>query len=192
MNEETFAEKIDRRIEQFQSFKTNTHLFDAVALMSEALGRGNKILVFGNGGSSTQSSHFAAELVNRFYRDRSPLAALALTTDIANLTSIANDCGYHRVFSRQLEALARPGDIALGISTSGKSDNVLQALKAAKKRKMTTVALCGSDRTHLHKLGIDVIISIPSDDTPLIQEMHLFVLHMIAEMLEKTVLKGDK
>jgi D-sedoheptulose 7-phosphate isomerase len=187
----TISRKIDWRIEQLQRFKTAAGLSEAIALMEEALNRGNKVLVFGNGGSSTQSSHFAAELVNKFYKERPALAAIALTTDVANLTSIANDMDYKYIFSRQVEALGQPGDIALGLSTSGKSANVLEGLARAADMGLKTVALCGEHTPDLQNQGIHVIISIPSKDTPVIQEMHLFVLHMIAEFLEKSVAEQE-
>jgi D-sedoheptulose 7-phosphate isomerase len=114
------------------------------------------------------------------------LAALALTTDIANLTSIANDINYDAVFTRQLEALGQQGDVAVGLTTSGKSANVLKALESAGRMGLKTIALCGMHSDDLQNLGIDVIISIQSKDTPVIQEMHLFILHMMAECLEKT------
>ncbi|MCP5048445.1 MAG: SIS domain-containing protein [bacterium] len=185
MTDERFERKLDLRIDAYREFKKDRSLFEAAALMEEALKKGNKLLVFGNGGSAAQSSHFAAELVNRFYIDRKALPAVSLTADIANLTSIANDSDYKYVFSRQIEALGKPGDVAIGISTSGKSPNVLEALKQSHDMGLKTVALCGPFTDRLHNSVIDVIISIQADDTPLIQEMHLFVLHMMAELLEK-------
>jgi D-sedoheptulose 7-phosphate isomerase len=164
----------------------------SVDKMIDALQRGNKIMVFGNGGSSTQSSHFAAELVNRFYFDRKPLPGIALNTDIANLTAIANDSDYKYVFSRQLEAIGKAGDVAIGLSTSGRSANVLEAFKQAKKMGIVTVALCGEHSASMSALETDVVISVPSNDTPSIQEMHLFVLHTIADLLEKHFFGGEK
>lgn len=183
---DTIKRKLDERAEIFLKFKENQSLSQAYEIMDHALKNGNKILVFGNGGSSTQASHFAAELVNKFYIQGPALAAVALTTDIANITSIANDMGYELIFSRQLEALGKPGDIALGISTSGTSPNVLNALETAGRMGLKTIVLCGQNTEHLRKAGIHVIISIPSKDTPVVQELHLFVLHMLAEFLEKS------
>jgi len=160
-------QKLDLRIRQFNDFKDNRRLaavLDAVARMADSLEKGGKILVFGNGGSSTQASHFAAELVNKFYLVRKPLPAVALSADSANLTSIANDTDFKYVFSRQVEALGKPGDAAVGIST--------------------TIAVCGSHTEPLQRQGIDVIIPVLSEDTPIIQEIHLFILHTMAEMLE--------
>lgn len=189
---DTFKKKIDLRIEQFQRFKENTGVFKAVEAMVDSLKDGNKILIFGNGGSAAQSSHFAAELVNKFYFQRKALPAIALTTDTAALTSIANDMDYKYVFARQLEALAGNGDIAVGLTTSGTSPNVLEALRRAKKMNLTTIALCGNNTGGLHNLQIDVIIPVNSGDTPVIQEMHLFILHTMAEMLEKRLFAGDR
>jgi len=192
MDKKIFENKIDMRIRHWQEFKTNKSLFSAVDAMTTAINAGNKILAFGNGGSATQASHFTAELVNRFYFDRNPLPGISLTADIANLTCIANDSDYRFVFSRQLQAIGKAGDVAVGLTTSGKSANVLLGLEAALELGLHTVALCGKYTEHLHNLGIHDIISIPAVDTPVIQELHLFALHMIAEMLETKFFAGDK
>jgi D-sedoheptulose 7-phosphate isomerase len=183
-----FKRKIDSRIEQFLYFKDDSNcksIFDAIQRIADSLEKGNKILVFGNGGSATQSSHLAAELVNKFYHVRKPIPAIALVVDIANLTSIANDSDYKYVFSRQVEALGKKGDIALGLTTSGRSLNVLEALKLSKQIGLETIAMCGNNPESLENLGIDTIITVPTSDTPVIQELHLFILHTMAEMLEK-------
>jgi D-sedoheptulose 7-phosphate isomerase len=151
--------------------------------MGECLRSGHKILVFGNGGSASQAQHFASELVNRFLRERPALAALALTTDTSALTSIANDADYEQVFSRQVEALGSPGDVALGLSTSGNSPNVLKALGKAKEMGLVTVALTGRAGGLLVDLA-DYLLDVPSDATPRIQEIHLLLLHLMAEDLE--------
>jgi len=163
----------------------------ALSLLNKSM-RENKILVYGNGGSATQSSHFAAELVNRFYKNRPPINAIALTTDIANLTSIANDFSYESVFSRQVEAIGTKNDVSIGITTSGTSKNVLAALRTSKNKGLGTIALCGNNIEALKKIGVDIIISINTQDTPLIQEIHLFVLHFIAEQLENTLTTSEK
>lgn len=181
-----FKKNIDLRIEQFSIFlKEYEHLFKAIEVMKTALIRGNKILIFGNGGSSTQSLHLAAELVNKFYFERKGLPAIALTSNIANVTSIANDTDYKYIFSRQLETLGQKGDVAMGLTTSGKSVNVLEALKSAKKIAMKTIVLCGKNTNLLLNVGIDVIIDVKSENTPVIQELHLFILHTMAEVLEE-------
>ena len=184
--------KIESRIDQLSALlEENTDLSNAVDTMEAVLRKGNKILVFGNGGSAAQASHLAAELVNKFYFERPGLPAVALTTDMANITSIANDSDYRYIFSRQVEALGREGDAAVGISTSGTSANVLEGFEAAKKKKMKTIALCGNRTGSLLESGVDVIVGVKSEDTPVIQEIHLFMLHMMAETLEKNFF-GDK
>jgi D-sedoheptulose 7-phosphate isomerase len=151
--------------------------------LGECLRSGHKILVFGNGGSASQAQHFASELVNRFLKERPALAALALTTDTSALTSIANDAEYEQVFSRQVEALGSPGDVALGLSTSGNSPNVLKAMQKAKELGLVTVALTGRTGGLLVDLA-DHLLDVPSDATPRIQEVHLMLLHLMAEDLE--------
>jgi D-sedoheptulose 7-phosphate isomerase len=190
-----WTETIDMRIQLFQHLKEIPFpVSEAVELMVNSLRKGNKVLVFGNGGSASQSSHFAAELVNKFYFQRDGLPAIALTTDTACITSIANDTDFKWVFSRQVESLGKAGDIAMGISTSGNSPNVIEALAKAKQLKLDTIALCGNNTRHLDmpNLDINVIIPVPTTDTPLIQEIHLFVLHTIAELLEKKFFAGDQ
>ncbi|HLP44824.1 MAG TPA: SIS domain-containing protein [Candidatus Kapabacteria bacterium] len=191
-----FEEKISLRRELFSIFldeqMKQRSLFKAIEVTKNALKNGHKILVFGNGGSATQASHLAAELVNKFYFERKGLPALALTTDVANITSIANDSDFKYIFARQLEALGQKGDIVLGITTGGLSVNVLEAFKTAKQMNLDTVALCGRHTAALEGLGIDLIIPVNSKDTPLIQEMHLFILHTMAEILEKNFFGGNE
>lgn len=151
--------------------------------MRSATVAGGKILVFGNGGSAADAQHFAAELINRFRVERAAIAAIALTTDTSVLTSIANDSSFDRVFARQIEGLGRPGDIAFGISTSGRSPNVIAALTEAKRQKLATVALVGSDRSVVDPLA-DVCITVPSAATARVQEVHHTILHIVCELLE--------
>lgn len=191
----TWTKTIDMRIQQLQQLKDQDQaVSEAAALIENSLKKGNKVLVFGNGGSAAQSSHFAAELVNKFYFERAGLPAIALTTDTATLTSIANDSDFKHVFSRQLETLGKPGDTAMGITTSGKSLNVIEALLRAKQLKLQTIALCGNNTGPLTAppLDIDVIIPVPTTDTPLVQEIHLFILHSMADMLERKFFAGDR
>ncbi len=162
----------------------------AVEIICTALKEGHKILVFGNGGSATQAAHFSAELVNRFLFDRSALPAISLVTDMAALTSIANDDDFDAVFSRQLEALGRAGDVALGLSTSGTSRNVLLSLGKARELGLRTIALCGRNRQALDAAGCTAVIAVDSIETPLIQEMHLFLLHLLAGAIEKNIFGG--
>jgi len=147
-----------------------------------SLKSGGKVLIFGNGGSAADSQHIAAELVGRFRKERKPLAAIALTTNTSTLTAIANDYGYEAVFSRQVEALAKRGDVALGISTSGNSPNVIEAVKKAKALGLVTIGLSG-DGGKL-KAACDILIAVPSKDTPRIQEAHIMIGHIICELVE--------
>jgi len=170
-------------MEQF--FSSRGPLFEKVySQISKQLKEGHKILVFGNGGSAAEAQHFAAELVNKFLRTRPPIKAIALTTDTSVLTSIANDASYDLVFSRQIEALGDRGDIALGLSTSGNSPNVILAIESARKQGLFTVALTGNGGGKLASLP-DILLDVPSKSTPRIQEAHLILLHLLAEKLEE-------
>jgi D-sedoheptulose 7-phosphate isomerase len=155
----------------------------AAEAMRDALARGGKILVFGNGGSAADSQHFAAELVGRFQVTRPALSAIALTTDTSVITSIANDFSFDQVFVRQLEALGRAGDVAFAISTSGRSRNVLNALAQARRQQMNTIALVGA-RTDDVATVAELVVSIPSEDTARIQEAHRTALHALCELIE--------
>ena len=155
----------------------------AAAAIVEALKRGGKLLVFGNGGSAADAQHVAAELVGRFQRERIALAAVALTTDTSVLTSVANDYAFDRVFARQIEALGRGGDVALGISTSGASPNVVAALEAAHGLGMQTIALTGADGGAVGRAAA-IHINVPSPATARVQEVHRTLLHVICELVE--------
>jgi phosphoheptose isomerase len=155
----------------------------AAGLITQALKRGKKILVCGNGGSAADSQHFAAELVGRYKNDRPALPALALTTDSSTLTSIGNDYGFDKIFSRQVEALGERGDVLVAISTSGTSKNILAAVAAARKRKMKVVALTGAKGKMLAKKA-DIAVVVPSQETARIQEIHELTLHSWCEFLE--------
>jgi phosphoheptose isomerase len=161
---------------------------DAVAQAADAIAAayrsGGKVLAFGNGGSAADAQHFAAELVGRFERDRAGMAAVALTTDACVLTSVANDYGFDRVFARQIEALGRPGDVAVAISTSGASPNVVAAAREAASRGLRTVALTGRDGGVLGSL-VEVHINVPHDVTCRVQEVHMTLLHAICEIVER-------
>jgi phosphoheptose isomerase len=156
---------------------------EAAVAIVEALKRGGKLLVFGNGGSAADAQHTAAELVGRFQRERIALAALALTADTSVLTSIANDYAFDRVFARQIEALGRPGDVALGISTSGTSPNVVAALEAAHGLKMQTIALTGGDGGAVGRAAA-IHVNVPSTATARVQEVQRTLLHVICEIVE--------
>jgi D-sedoheptulose 7-phosphate isomerase len=150
----------------------------------ERLRAGNTILFAGNGGSAADAQHLAAELVNRFGYDRPGLAGLSLTTDTSVLTSISNDYSYERIFARQIETLGRPGDVLIGLSTSGRSVNVVNALRAAREKNITTVGLVGNRPADMGPL-CDFLLQMPSPHTPRIQEGHILVGHVICGLIER-------
>lgn len=160
---------------------------DATVLAAEAIHRcletGGKVLLFGNGGSAADAQHIAAEFVGRFARDRVPLPALALTTNTSALTAIGNDYGFAQIFARQIRALGRPGDVALAISTSGRSPNVLAGVAAACGRGLTTIGLTGGDGRSLAGI-VDIPIVVPSTSTARIQECHITLGHILCEVVE--------
>ena len=151
----------------------------------QTLDSGNKIVFFGNGGSAADAQHLATELVVRYKRNRAPLAAIALTTDSSLLTAGGNDFGFDTIFECQVRAIGRPGDMAIGITTSGKSPNVVRALRAAREIGMTSAALCGKGGGDLVGLAEPLVI-VPSDVTARIQEMHITIGHMLCDVLERT------
>ena len=153
------------------------------SLFIKALKNKKKIIFVGNGGSAADAQHLAAELVGRFKKDRSALASIALSVNTSIITAIANDFGYPEIFSRQVEALGRAGDVFVGISTSGNSENILKAVCKAKELGLETVAFCGSQDSKIVKLA-DLSLAIPIDDTPRIQEMHILAGHIICEIVE--------
>ena len=165
----------------------------SIELMAAALKAGGKILACGNGGSAADAQHFAAELVNRFERERPPLAGIALTTDSSTLTSIANDYSYEQVFAKQLRAFGRKGDVLLAISTSGNSGNVVAAIAAAREMGIAVVALTGRGGGKMaeHLAPGDVHVCVPHARTMRIQEVHLLVLHCLCDGID-TQLFGDK
>lgn len=156
----------------------------AAQLLVETYQAGNKLIAFGNGGSAADAQHIAAELIGRFYVNRRPLPALALSTNSSIVTALANDFGYETVFSRQLEALAAPGDLVLAISTSGTSKNVLLAATRCRELGLKLCTLTGERQTELTALA-DVAIRVPSADTPRIQECHILVGHLLCDWLER-------
>ncbi|CAO3383440.1 D-sedoheptulose 7-phosphate isomerase [Azospirillum argentinense] len=155
----------------------------AAALMIDGLRTGGKVLFCGNGGSAADSQHLAAELTGRYLRDRPPLAAVALTVDTSALTAIANDYSYDEVFARQVRGLGRPGDVLVGLSTSGNSRNVVAALEAARAIGLQTIGLTGAGGGRMKEL-CDICLCVPSSDTPRIQEMHIAAGHMLCELVE--------
>ena len=157
-----------------------------VDLLAAAFRHGRRVLVFGNGGSASDAQHVAAEFVGRFQKERRAVAAIALTTDTSILTAIANDDTFDRVFARQIEALGKSGDVAIGITTSGGSKNVLKAFTVAKERGLTTVAVTGRDGGEAGRIA-DVHLNVPDRSTARVQEVHRTLLHVICELVEETL-----
>lgn len=166
-----------------QSKEFIQRLFDASEILSESLKKGNKILWCGNGGSAADAQHLSTELVARLNTTRPGLASLALTTDTSLLTAWSNDVGFNSVFSRQVETLGKAGDVLIGISTSGKSINVLEAVKMAHKKQIKTIALLGCDGGTIHREA-DLSLIVPSENTQLIQEIHITIGHLLCELVE--------
>jgi D-sedoheptulose 7-phosphate isomerase len=156
----------------------------AVQLIASTLEAGGQLLVAGNGGSAADAQHIAAELTGRFLRDRQPFRALALHVNTSSLTAIGNDYGFEYVFARELSAHARPGDVFLAISTSGNSRNVLRAIEAAKKAKVSVIGLTGASGGEMQK-ACDLCLCVPTTSTPRIQEMHITIGHTMCELLEE-------
>ena len=160
----------------------------AQALIS-SIGRGGKILAFGNGGSATQANHLVEELIGRFKDTRRPLPAVSLVGDSGVITCIANDFGYGALFERQVEGLAAMGDAVVGITTSGRSENVLRGLRAGKEKGATTIALCG--RQGLKDGDADHVVAVPSEEGAYIQEVHLMLLHVWCVAIDATIKAGS-
>lgn len=158
----------------------------AARVMIDALKAGNKILFFGNGGSAADSQHLAAELIGRYRKDRKSLPAISLTTDTSIVTALSNDYGFETVFARQIEGLAKPGDIAFGISTSGNSRNVIEGLEKAKEMRCKTIGLLGCDGGRIAEVS-DVSIIVPCRATPRIQESHITIGHILCRLIEQEI-----
>ena len=158
-------------------------LLDLIKLVSHAFETGNKLLLFGNGGSAADAQHIAAEFVNRYVIDRPPLPAISLTTDTSILTSVSNDVAFTDIFAKQIKALGREGDVAIGISTSGNSPNIIKAFETARELDIRTAALTGNDGGMLAKIA-DLSLIVPSTSTPRIQETHILIGHVLCEMVE--------
>lgn len=171
-------------------FEANAGLLVAAGRrIAECLQGGGKVLTFGNGGSAADAQHLAGELVGRFLRDRAALSAIALTTDSSVTTAIANDMGYDAVFRRQVEAHGRPGDVAVGITTSGRSLNVVQALQLARERGLVTLGLTGGGGGRLAG-AVDYLIDVPHAETARIQEVHTMVVHVLCQIVEEAMPRG--
>ncbi|MFA6142265.1 MAG: D-sedoheptulose 7-phosphate isomerase [Candidatus Omnitrophota bacterium] len=175
-------------VKEFLARDQALNIESAAKAIIGSLKTGGKLIVFGNGGSTADSQHIAGELVGRFKKERRPFAAIALGTNTPLLTAIANDYGYSETFSRELEALGKKGDVALAISTSGNSKNVLEAVKKAKAVGIRTIALAGCDGGMLKK-ECDISIVVASRDTPRIQESHIMIGHILCELIEEGLSK---
>lgn len=163
------------------------NLNDAIPIILSTLKNGGKLLIFGNGGSASDSLHFAAELSGKFKRvNRKPLPAISLVENLSSISAIGNDFSFDQVFSRQIKAYGRKKDLAIGISTSGKSKNVILGLKEANKNNLKTIAFTGKNIKYLKKFA-DVIITVDSEDTARIQEMHIMIIHMICGIIDKKI-----
>lgn len=160
-------------------------------MIADAFNDGKKLLLFGNGGSGTDASHIAAEFVNRFKRERPGLPALSLNTDMAVITSIANDYDFSEVFARQLKSLAVEGDVVIGITTSGASANVVKAMEAARKRKLKTIVFTGA-KGEKFAAKADYAFVVPSDNTPRIQETHITLGHVLCQMVEEILFETPR
>jgi len=162
----------------------------AIDLIAEAFRRGNKLLIFGNGGSAADAQHIAAEFVNRFRIERPPLPALALTTDTSAITSIANDYDYREVFAKQIRALGKEGDVALAISTSGNAPSVLEAIEACKKLTITTIGLTGGNGGKVAGIVDHLLCVSEGKNTARIQETHILIGHVICELVDQKLFPG--
>ena len=193
--EQRVSQSIEASIAVKQRLLSNPELVSAIARVSELLvhsvEQGNKALLFGNGGSAADAQHIAAEFVGRFAFDRPPLAALALSVNTSCVTALGNDYGFDLIFSRQIEALGRPGDIAIGISTSGNSPNVIRAVSAARRLGLHTIGLTGCTGGKLMS-AVDHCICVPSSETPRIQECHILIGHIISELVEETIFHAQQ
>jgi D-sedoheptulose 7-phosphate isomerase len=159
------------------------NIVDAAMLIARCLRGGGKLLLFGNGGSAADAQHLAAEFIGRFRIERQALAAIALTTDSSILTAVGNDYGFDQIFARQVQALGRPGDVAIGISTSGNSPNVTSAITQAAKQELKTIGLAGKDGGSLAKC-VDISITVASSNVAMIQECHITIGHILCELVE--------
>ena len=184
-----FKESISVK-EQFLSSHLET-IIEASKAIAKGFNEGNKVVLFGNGGSSTDASHIAAEFVNRFKRERPGLPAISLCTDMAVITSIANDYGFSEIFARQLKSIAVENDIAIAITTSGSSPNVLKAIDAARKKRMKIILLTGSKGEKLSSKATYSFV-VPSDNTPRIQETHITLGHVLCLMVEEILFEQPR
>lgn len=185
-------ELLDQQIRNIEIIRNSGYLekvMQVVQIQVQTIRAGGKILIAGNGGSAADAQHFAGEFVGRFLKERKALPAVSLTTDTSVLTCIGNDYGYDQIIARQVEALGKKGDIFVGISTSGNSENILEAAKIAQQKKMITVGLLGKDGGRLKEV-CEYEMTVPLWETPRIQEIHTMTVHMLCELVEKEIVEG--
>lgn len=173
-----------------ESTKLSEHIQSSINLILDCLNRGNKIIIFGNGGSAADAQHIASEFIGRFKLERKSIPAISLSTDSSILTSIGNDYSFDQIFSRQCEGLVKSGDVSIGISTSGNSNNVKFGLKTSKERGALTIALLGSDGGNI-KNDVDISLIVNSKDTAKIQEVHRVIYHIICNIVESKMALCD-
>ena len=188
--QQAFTESIQTK-EKFLNASNINKIIEVAKKISAAFNNGKKLILFGNGGSSTDASHIAAEFINRFQRERPGLPALALNTDMAVITAIANDYDFSEIFSKQLKAISEDGDIVIALSTSGNSPNILKAMDVAKKKKLTTIALTGLKGDKFASKATFSFI-VPSKSTPRIQETHIIIGHVICQMVEEILFEAPR
>ena len=184
-----FESEINKHISSIDFFLKNyfDDFKEFLDLVIKTLKKGNKIILFGNGGSAADAQHIAAELVVKYKKKRRSIPAISLSTDTSTLTAIGNDFSFNEIFSRQIESIGKPGDIAIGITTSGKSKNVINALKLAKKKKITSVILTKKkypNKKQIEKVS-DLILGVPADETARIQELHILVGHLMCAVIDE-------
>jgi D-sedoheptulose 7-phosphate isomerase len=180
----TFQASIDTKQALINDTKRLEGLLEVAGVASSTIKAGHKIMLCGNGGSAADSQHIAAELIGRFEKERSSMAAIALTTDTSALTAIGNDYGYDQVFSRQVEGLGQSGDLLIGISTSGNSKNVVKAMEVAQSKGIRTVALVGDKPDGAMQAIADYVLAAPSTNTARIQECHILMMHTLCQLVE--------
>lgn len=192
MFEEMIIDRINKSIEVKKNILRDNNLVKKMDLISQAIIKAyksnKKVILFGNGGSAADAQHLVGELVNKFYFDRKSLPAIALTVNTSILTAIGNDYSFDQIFSKQLEGIGDEGDIAIGISTSGNSRNVIEGIKKAKEIKLFTIGFTGKSGGKLSEI-VDICTNVPSNDTPRIQEAHIMIGHIICEMVERELFK---
>jgi len=194
MFEKLITDKINQTLRVKQNILKDNELIKKIdeitRVIVNAYRENKKVVLFGNGGSAADAQHLACELVGKFYLERNALASIALTTNTSELTAIANDYSFTRVFARQVEALVNPGDIVIGITTSGNSLNVIEGIKEAKLRGAVTIGFTGVAGGKL-KENVDYLLTVPSKDTPYIQESHIMIGHIICYLIEKELFGGQ-